>query len=116
LPQFLPVYGLRIQLLTVDPDFTKLIGFEWDAGNSSKSLTKHRVTAQEAEQAFADPNVHVLDDEAHSVSERRWKVFGKTSASRFIVVSFTIRGLFVRVISARPMNRKERKAYEKASA
>ena len=52
----------------MDPDFTKLIGFEWDAGNSSKSLTKHRVTAQEAEQAFADPNVHVLDDEAHSVS------------------------------------------------
>ena len=100
----------------MDPNFAKVTGFDWNSGNSSKSLTKHRVSTQEAEQVFADPNVHVLDDVAHSASEPRWKVYGKTPASRFIAVSFTIRGSLVRVISARPMNRTERKVYEKASA
>jgi len=36
---------------------------------------------------FADPDVHVLDDQAHSAAERRFKAFGKTFASRFLVAS-----------------------------
>ena len=106
------VYDFRIQCPPVDVDFTTLTGFDWDAGNLTKSLTKHKVTIQEAEEIFADPGVQVLDDPAHSLQEPRWKAFGTTTAARLLVVSFTIRGALLRVISARPMNRKERKAYE----
>jgi uncharacterized DUF497 family protein len=100
----------------VEVDFAKLTGFEWDAGNSTKSLTKHRVTAQEAEAVFADPNVRVVDDTAHSMPEVRWKAFGTTTQLRYLVVSFTIRGSLIRIISARPMNRKERRIYEQKTA
>ena len=93
-------------------DFSNVTGFQWDGGNATKSLTKHRVTSQEAEEVFADPGLKVLEDKAHSAGEPRWKAFGITAATRFLTVSFTIRGAFLRVISARPMNRKERKAYE----
>lgn len=96
----------------MDLDFEKLIGFDWDDGNSSKSLSKHRVTTREAEETFSDRDLKVLDDPSHSAAEVRWKVFGKTHAARLLVVSFTVRGSLVRVISARPMNRKERKVYE----
>jgi len=100
-------------------DFQKLTGFEWDAGNATKSLTKHHVNARESESVFADPDVLVLDDLAHSGVEPRWKAFGRTSggpSERHLVVSFTVRGPLVRVISARPMNRKERKIYEQKTS
>jgi uncharacterized DUF497 family protein len=100
----------------VEVDFSKLIGFEWDAGNATKNVTKHRVTAREAEAVFADPHVRVLDDIAHSTPELRWKAFGMTPQLRYLVVSFTIRVPLIRVISARPMNRKERKIYEQKTA
>jgi hypothetical protein len=100
----------------VDVDFDKLTGFQWDVGNVAKSLTKHRVTAREAEEIFSDPNVQVLDDHAHSVTEPRFKAFGVTFVSRFLTVSFTVRGSLVRVISGRPMNRKERKIYEQKTS
>jgi uncharacterized protein len=100
----------------VVPDFTKVTGFQWDSGNWVKNLTKHRVTVQEAEAVFADPNVKVLDDLAHWASEPRWKVFGITALGRYLVVSFTVWDSLVRVISARPMNRKERKIYAEKTA
>jgi len=100
----------------VDAPWTRATGFQWDAGNLTKSLTKHRVAVQEAEEVFAGPNVHVLHDPVHSTKERRWKAFGTTAAMRYLTVSFTVRGSLVRVISARPMNPKERATYEKKAA
>jgi uncharacterized DUF497 family protein len=55
-----------------------------------------------------------MEDSEHSAEERRWAAFGKTDATRFLVVIFTKRERLVRVISARDMNRKERKFYEEA--
>jgi len=54
----------------------------------------------------------VLDDPKHSVSENRWAAFGKTDGDRFLVVIFTERDNLIRVISARDMNRRERKFYD----
>ncbi|MGH7178756.1 MAG: BrnT family toxin [Tepidisphaeraceae bacterium] len=96
----------------MDTDFGKLIGFQWDVGNAKKSLTKHRVTTQEAEEVFADRTIQILDDPVHSSAESRWKAFGRTASGRFLTVSFTVRGNLVHVISARAMNRKERRGYE----
>ena len=94
-------------------DFGQL-GFDWDDGNSSKSLHKHGVSQQEAEQVFVDPRVLVLVDETHSGEEQRFHAYGMTPLGRRLQVSFTLRqnGTLIRVISSRNMSRKERARYE----
>jgi len=94
-------------------DFGQL-GFDWDDGNSSKSLDKHGVSQQEAEQVFVDPRVLVLVDEKHSGEEQRFHAYGMTALGRWLQVSFTLRQneTLIRVISARNMSRKERARYE----
>ena len=94
-------------------DFGQL-GFDWDDGNSSKSLDKHGVSQQEAEQVFVDPRVLVLVDEKHSGKEQRFHAYGMTPLGRWLQVSFTLRQneMLIRVISSRNMSRKERARYE----
>ena len=86
-------------------------GFDWDDGNRGKKL-KHGVSKGESEQIFFNEPLIVLDDPVHSVAEDRYAAFGKTDGGRKLVVIFTMRGQRIRVISARDMNRKERKYYE----
>ena len=88
-------------------------GFQWDSGNSQKSLRKHQVTCEEAEQIFFNHPLLLLEDPLHSRVEQRIKGFGRSHTGRLLTISFTVRGRLVRIISARPMNRKERKVYEK---
>jgi uncharacterized DUF497 family protein len=97
------------------PGFEKVVGFQWDADNEDKNATKHSVAQSEAEQAFANQPLIVADDPKHSQSETRFRALGKTNAGRLLHVVFTIRGDLIRVISARPMNRKERRIYESES-
>jgi uncharacterized DUF497 family protein len=94
-------------------DFPASIEFEWNQGNSMKNL-KHDVKDEEAEQLFVNEPLLVFDDPAHSESERRWHALGKTNDQRLLHVTFTLRaeGTRARIISARPMHRKERKVYE----
>ena len=79
------------------------------------SLERHQVTRNEAEEAFFNRPVVVVDDSRHSARERRFAVHGVTNSARALTVIFTIRGSLVRVISARDMSRKERREYEKAT-
>jgi uncharacterized protein len=90
------------------------VGFEWDDGNSRKSIEKHGISQTEAEQVFLDPGLLVLIDEKHSSVETRYHAFGRTAAARLLQVSFTMRrnATLIRVISARPMSRRERFRYE----
>lgn len=78
---------------------------------------KHSVNDAEAEQVFVNEPLVVVDDVAHSAAEPRWRALGRTNEGRLLHVAFTLRagGARVRIISARPMHRKERIAYEKAS-
>ena len=98
------------------PDFSRVEGFEWDEGNARKSADKHGVSQQEAEQVFANLPLLLLDDKRHSADEPRFHGYGKTNGGRLLQVSFTIReaGTLIRVISSRPMSRRERQTYEKA--
>ena len=87
-------------------------GFQWDDENISKNLVKHHVENWACEQIFYNQPLLILGDPKHSLSERRWAAFGKTDTGRPLVVIFSRRGNLVRVISARDMNRKEKKFYE----
>jgi hypothetical protein len=97
-------------------DLDQITGFDWDDGNSRKSADKHDVSQAEAESVFFNDPLIVIEDPKHSEREQRFNALGKTAQNRPLHVSFTLRqnGTLVRVISARDMHRKERKAYEQA--
>lgn len=90
-------------------------GFQWDEGNASKSWGKHKVSWTEAELVFMNRPVVVTGDVAHSGGEARYFSFGRTNGGRLLTVVFTIRGKLLRVISARPMSRREGKGYGQAA-
>lgn len=87
-------------------------GFDWDKGNLLKNWEKHGVTVAECEQLFFNLPMVAAEDEEHSTGETRYFAIGKTDAGRFLFVVFTVRVKMIRVISARDMNRKERRVYE----
>jgi uncharacterized protein len=95
-------------------DLSQIVGFDWDDGNSRKSLDKHSVSQMEAEQVFVDPRLLIFIDEKHSAQEIRYHAYGSTAAGRRLQVSFTLRqdATLIRVISVRSMSRKERVRYE----
>ena len=97
-------------------DLAKVIGFEWDEGNSRKN-EQHGVSMAAAEQVFFNSPLLVLPDPRHSEAEQRFHALGKTNEGRRLHITFTLRdaGQFIRVISARDMHRKERVIYEQAS-
>ena len=95
-------------------DWTKIVGVQWDIGNSRKNHEKHDVSKLEAEQIFFNQPLLIVEDVRHSDDEVRFHALGKTDSLRFLHVTFTLRdaGTRIRVISARAMHRKERKIYE----
>ncbi len=97
-------------------DFNRITGFDWDAGNSRKSADKHDVSQAEAESIFFNDPLIVAEDTKHSHREQRLNALGRTSQNRLLHITFTLRQdeTMIRVISARDMHRKERKAYEQA--
>ena len=97
-------------------DLDQIAGFDWDDGNRRKSADKHDVSQAEAESIFFNDPVIVVEDAKHSGREQRLNALGKTAQDRLLHITFTLRrdGTMIRVISARDMHRKERKAYEQA--
>ena len=95
-------------------DFSRIEGFDWDDGNSRKSLAKHGVDQTEAEQVFFNDPLLAVQDAEHSVLEARLHALGRTDAGRLLHITFTLRdaGRLIRVISARTMSGKERRCYE----
>jgi len=92
--------------------FQDVEGFQWDEANASKNWKRHKVSQTDAEQIFL--NRPVVLSEARAGIEARWFAFGRTDGDRLLTVVFTIRGRLLRVISARPMSRAERKRYDQA--
>ena len=86
--------------------------FEWDKANKNKNYLKHKVVNEEAEGIFTNKPSYILFDEKHSIFERRYLIWGKTDRGRKLAVFFTIRNNKITIISARDMQKKERRAYE----
>jgi uncharacterized DUF497 family protein len=94
-------------------DFSRLEGFQWDAGNLTKSPTKHQISNEEAEEIFfREP--WVAEASRPDDRELRWAALGRSERGRILRVVFTVRARRLRVISARAANRKETINYEKA--
>jgi hypothetical protein len=90
------------------------IVFEWDPRKAQTNLSKHRVNFQAAASVFADELLVSLPDAAHN---ERWITLGKDASGRLLVVVHTwsdtnSTSASVRIISARPATRHERRQYE----
>jgi uncharacterized DUF497 family protein len=87
--------------------------FEWDAGKALLNVTKHKISFQEATEAFFDPNALEGYDSFHSTNETRFSLIG-FSTRRLLFVVYTVRSTnTVRLISARKAGQAERKIYER---
>jgi uncharacterized DUF497 family protein len=86
-------------------------GFDWDEGNAPKLLARHRVAPAEYEQVFFNEPLVSAEDAPHSLDKPRWAGWGRTAEGRALALVFTLRGDRIRPLSARDMNRKERRRY-----
>ena len=73
--------------------------FDWDAANIEHAAL-HGVEPEEAEEALLDPGRYHIGDRTVS-GERRRVFLGQTTDGRVIVVVYTRRGRWIRVVAAR---------------
>ena len=85
------------------------VQFEWDADKAALNLKKHGVRFETAAKVFCDENRIELYDSEHSTDEERYNTIGMVDNILFVV--YTERKNRIRLISARPANRKERSLY-----
>jgi len=86
--------------------------FEWDPLKAESNLRAHGVSFDEATTVFRDTLSITIADPDHSNSEDRFIDIGLSHRGQLLVVSYTERKDRIRIISARPANRAERKSYE----
>ncbi len=91
----------------------RLRGFDWNDGNIQKNKLKHGLDFWLIEEIFFNEPLLIYEDNAHSEQECRCNALGKTDDGQLLFIAFTVRGEKIRVISARPMSKKERSYYEK---
>ena len=92
------------------------VAFDWDQWNIQKNELKHGVSRLEAESVFYDPRHRLFEDGMHSTPrEARYILYGRGLENRVLLVAFTLRAKRVRMITARPASRRERRIYEKRS-
>ncbi len=85
-----------------------LLGFDWDIHNVGH-IAAHDVLPVEIEEVLSLR--HFIVPAAPKGGEKRWKLFGKTAAGRYLVVVFTIRLERFRTVTAYTMNQAERRVY-----
>jgi uncharacterized DUF497 family protein len=86
--------------------------FEWDPKKAATNLTKHGVTFSEAATVFGDPLEVTIADPDHSEAEFRFLSIGHSEAGRLLVVAYTERNNYIRIITARPATPQEARHYE----
>jgi uncharacterized DUF497 family protein len=83
---------------------------EWDPAKARSNFRKHGVRFDDAVAVLRDEAGVSIPDE--NEEEERWIAIGMDSRARILVVVYVWRGEGVRIISARPANRTERRQYE----
>ncbi len=84
--------------------------FEWDKHNT-QHIKRHDIEPTECEEAFFNLPLIINPDITHSQTEIRYHALGKTNTGRNLLMVFTIHSKNIRVITARNMNKKERRLY-----
>ena len=86
--------------------------FIWDPEKAASNLEKHGVRFEDASTAFGDSLSITIPDPAHSESEHRYVLMGRSIGGQLLVVVHSERKGSIRIISAREATRRERRDYE----
>ena len=94
-------------------DIETITGFDWDDGNILKNEIKHNLKWQIIEELFFNEPLIIVEDTKHSNNnECRCLALGHIDSGQLLSVIFTKRANKIRIISARPISKKEKKIYE----
>ena len=85
---------------------------EWDDRKAAANAKKHGVTFHEAATVLEHALSITFRDPDHSFEESRFLTIGLSAIGRILMVAHTDRAEAVRLISARPATRSERRFYE----
>jgi uncharacterized DUF497 family protein len=88
------------------------VKFDWDPKKAALNARTHGVSFEEAASVFGDPLAGTIPDPLHSTDEPRFVTIGMTPGQRLIVVVHTDREERIRIISARPATRAEKRKHE----
>ena len=66
------------------------ISFSWDEKKARENLEKHKISFEEAQTVFSDPNARMIFDTEHSSDEERFILLGISSGVRLLVGSFLL--------------------------
>ena len=95
------------------------IDFEWDVAKAESNLQKHGISFDAASLVFYDPQA-VVEQDRLVEGELRWRAIGWGGALSLLVVIHTSHMTAeverIRIISARPAIRKERRQYGQANS
>ena len=86
------------------------MSFVWDDIKNQSNIQKHGVSFEEARRIFDAPTLTTVD-ERRDVGEVRKLRIGKIDVEPLVKVAHTERDGNIRLISARPASRRERKIY-----
>lgn len=89
------------------------IEFEWDENKNCLNQQKHGVRFEDALYVFADLTRWDMQDVRKDYGEERRITIGLMGAI-MCVISYTVRGEVIRLISARRANEREREKYRAA--
>jgi uncharacterized protein len=96
-----------------------MIRFEWDETKAESNVRKHGVSFDDALSVFDDPYA-ILEQDRVVEGEARWIALGIVDDESVVLVAHSIQedeaDETIRIISARPANRQERKRYGKHRA
>ena len=88
------------------------MSIEWDPDKAKSNRSKHGIRFYDVEPAFYDEfALSMLDP--FSISEERFVLVGRDALSRVSTIAYTYSGKHIRVISARPVTKAERRTNEK---
>ena len=86
--------------------------FEWDDNKNAANIVKHGIDFETASYVFNDANRIIRYDEKHSLYEDRYTTIGSINGMiTVLTISYTEDDEVIRLISARPANKKERRQY-----
>ena len=85
----------------------------WDEKKNRDNIVNHKVSFQEAETVFYDPNAKIIHDPDHSFAEDRFIILGISKLLKLLIVCHCYReeDEIIRIISARKATKMETKAY-----
>ncbi|MDR3048895.1 MAG: BrnT family toxin [Elusimicrobiota bacterium] len=91
----------------------KNLRFGWNETKNKTNIAKHKISFEEDETVFFDPDARIISDPDHSEIEERFIILGISRKLRLLIACHCHRASneAIRIISARKANKVETKNY-----